>query len=481
MKTDSKLSTGVAGLDRILKGGLPPSQAYLVNGGPGSGKTTLGIHYLLASCEDGTLFVSLGETEAQLRKNAASSGLGMDQVSVLDLSPIARDEESASYSLLESWDVEGSAIHDRIIERARELAPSRIFIDSVSHMRYLSADPFQYRKQVMSLLRNLTAGGATVLFTSEQVADLEDEALSFLSDGIIHLENTRHGRLCRIGKLRGSGFIEGVHYYDIGERGLKVYPRLIPDEHGQSFEHQTINSGVPELDKLIHGGIDRGTVTLISGPTGVGKTTLAVQYMKEAASRGERSVIYNFDEGPSTFFRRCREIGLQVQEMVEMGNLRFEAIEPLHYNPDQFSDAVRFEVEERGARIILLDSLSGYRQSVRGEDLEARIHALCRYLVNMGVTVILINETLSITGGQLRVTEHNVSYLADTIILLRYLELSGEIRKTIGILKKRTGDFEKSLREYEITPQGIHVGKPLTRLRGVLSGMPDFTGGSESG
>ncbi len=455
MQTDDRLSTGVTGLDRILHGGLPPSQAYLVSGGPGSGKTTLGIHYLLAAEDDGALFVSLGETDVQLRRNAASSGLAMDQVAVLDLSPATHNEESDPYSLLESWDVEGAAIHDRIVEEARKLSPSRIFIDSVGHMRYLSADPFQYRKQVVSLLRKLTTGGATVLFTSEQLADLEDEALSFLSDGIIHLEHKAHGRLCQIRKLRGSGFAEGVHYYDIGERGLRVYPRLVPAEHGRTFEHETISSGVPELDELTHGGIDRGTVTLISGPTGVGKTTLATQYMKEAASRGERSVIYNFDEGPFTFFRRCEKIGLPVREMVDTGNLRFEAIEPLHYNPDQFSEAVRLEVEEHGTRIVLLDSLSGYRQSVQGEDLQARIHALCRYLVNMGVTVLLINETYAITGEQLRVTEHEVSYLADTIILLRYLELSGKIGKTIGILKKRTGEFDPAgVRDYRLRPQG---------------------------
>lgn len=470
---DNKLSTGVAGLDEILHGGLVPCRTYLISGGPGSGKTTLGLHYLIAGADEGSLFISLGEGESQLRENAVESGMSMDNISVLDLSPGGAGDEGGAYSLLETWDVEGTAIHDRILNHALELKPKRVFIDSMSHMRYLSADVFQYRKQVMSMLRRLTSEGATVLFTSEQARNMEDETLSFLSDGIINLAITEHGRQCQVRKMRGSGFVEGSHFYQISNQGLTLYPRLAPGEHSRRFDLQSISSGVPELDELTHGGIERGTVTLISGPTGVGKTTLAAQYMKEAASRGERSVIYNFDEGASTFFRRCQQIGLPVQQMVDSGNLYFEAIEPLHYNPDQFSDMVRHEVEDNGTRIVLLDSLSGYRQSVRGEDLQERVHALCRYLVNMGVTVLLVNETYSVTGDQLRVTEHEVSYLSDTIILLRYLEFSGEIRKTICVLKKRTGDFEKTLREFEISRYGLKVGRPLTRLRGILSGMPE--------
>lgn len=470
---DPKLSTGIAGLDEILEGGLIPGRSYLVAGGPGSGKTTLGLHYLDAGTREGSLFVTLGESEAQLRSNAETSGLSMGGVEVLDLSPGETEEGGEAYSLLESWDVEGSAIHDSIVSRTRELRPARVFIDSISHMRYLLADAFQYRKQVLSLLRKLTAQGATVVFASEESEGSKDDTLNFLCDGIIQLSTTAHGRLCYVQKYRGSGFAAGAHYYTLGSGGLTLFPRLAPGDHRRNFTLESIRSGVPELDQLTQGGIERGTVTLVSGPTGVGKTTLAAQYMKEAASRGERSVIYNFDEGPSTFFHRCEKIGLPVKDMVAGGNLCFEAIEPLHYSPDQFSAIVRREVEERGARIVLLDSLSGYRQSVRGENLQERVHALCRYLVNMGVTVILINETFSVTGEQMKVTEHEVSYLADTIILLRYMELSGEIRKTISVLKKRTGDFEKSLREFEITAYGLRVGRPLTELRGILSGVPE--------
>lgn len=477
-RPSSKLSTGISGLDEILHGGLIPHRSYLVAGGPGSGKTTLGLHYLTAGAQEGSLFITLGESEAQLRSNAQAIGMNMDGIEVLDLSPGESEAGGGAYSLLDSWDVEGTAIHDSIISRAGELKPARVFIDSISHMRYLLADGFQYRKQVLSLLRTLTAQGATVVIAAEEAGGDTDETLNFLCDGVIRLMATEHGRLCSIQKYRGSGLAAGAHYYVLDSDGFAVFPRLVPGNHGRKFALESIRSGVPELDKLTQGGIERGTVTLVSGPTGVGKTTLAAQFMKEAASRGERSVIYNFDEGPSTFFHRCELIGLPVQEMVEQGNLCFEAIEPLHYSPDQFSAIVRREVEERNAKIVLLDSLSGYRQSVRGEDLQERVHALCRYLVNMGVTVILINETFSVTGEEMKVTEHGVSYLADTIILLRYMELSGEIRKAISVLKKRTGEFERSLREFEITRYGLKVGRPLTELRGILRGVPEIVGGA---
>lgn len=476
-----RLLTGIKGLNEILHGGFIPQRAYLIRGGPGSGKTTLGLHFLLADTSQGSLFVTLGESEARLRENAERSGLLTTGMDVLDLSPGKAGGTSGNYSLLESWDVEGNAIHDGILAYVREHRPKRILIDSLSQMRYLSADTFQFRKQVLSLLRTLSSEGATVLFTSEQTPSQDDDqALAFLSDGVISLEHNEGGRQCRIGKMRGSSFAQGLHYFHLGDAGLMLYPRLMPDRHGRIVDHVQLSSGIPAFDELTHGGIERGTVTLLSGPTGVGKTTLGAQLMSEAAKRRERSVIYCFDEGASTFTTRCKQIGLPVSEMVDTGNLRFEAVEPLHYNPDQFAAAVRTEVEDRGTTMVMIDSLSGYQQSVRGENLRERIHALCRYLVNMGVTVVLVNEIFSITGDQTRVTEHGLSYIADNIVMLRYMELNGELRKSIGVLKKRAGNFEKSLREFEITAEGIRVGPPLRGLRGILGGVPEILGAAGS-
>ncbi|MBS9404598.1 AAA family ATPase [Halomonas sp. TRM85114] len=472
--TDSRLLTGVAGLDQILHGGLIPRRAYLIRGGPGSGKTTLGIHCLVAGHRSESLFITLGESEEQLRENATRSGLSMSDVDVLDVSPGQVGKTDGTYNLLESWDVEGNVIHDQILEHVRAHRPKRILIDSLSQMRYLSADTFQFRKQVLSLLRTLTGEGATVLFTSEEGADDDDQALAFLSDGVISLETTEYGRLCRISKFRGSGFEEGAHYYQLGENGVTLFPRLVPNNYFRTNNHTQMSSGIPELDALTHGGIERGTVTLLSGPTGVGKTTLGAQLLSQADPSPERAVIYNFDESASTFFTRCRQVGLPVEEMLDDGSLRFKPVEALLYHPDQFAAEVRKEVEEAGTTMVMIDSLSGYQQSMRGENLQARVHALCRYLVNMGVTVVLVNEIFSITGDQARVTEYGLSYVADNIIMLRYIELDGELRKTIGVLKKRAGSFEKALREFDITQEGLKVGRPLRGMRGLMSGVPEM-------
>lgn len=476
MSPDTRITTGIPGLDEILSGGLLPNCTYLVGGGPGCGKTTVGLHYLTHGTPAENLFVTLGETEAQLRANAERIGLPLTGVAVLDLSPGKMEDSDGTYSLLESWDVEGNAIHDGIVEYVREHGPRRIFIDSLSQMRFLSADTFQFRKQVMSLLRNLTGTGVTVMFTSEKSPTEDDEALPFLSDGVIGLKQTPHGRLCRVTKFRGSPFVEGNHFYALGENGMQLFPQLIPEQHRRRVEHTPLASGIPELDTLAGGGIERGMVTLLSGPTGVGKTTLGAQFLTTAASRGERCVLYNFDEGWSTFAARCSQVGIPAESMIESGHLVFQAIEALRYHPDQFAAEVRQEVEQSGTTMVMIDSISGYQQSIRGEDLQARVHALCRYLVNMGVTVILINEVFSIAGQQARVSEYGLSYIADNIILLRYMELNGELHKTVGVLKKRAGNFEKSLREFDITASGISVGEPLRGLRGILSGIPEMTG-----
>ncbi|WP_085920453.1 ATPase domain-containing protein [Halomonas sp. CSM-2] len=422
----------------------------------------------------------LGEAEDQLRDNARRSGLSLDDVSILDVSPGKAGDASNTYNLLESWDVEGNSINDRIIDHVHKHRPKRILIDSLSQMRYMSADTFQFRKQVVSLLRTLTSEGATVMFTSEESTDEDDKALPFLSDGVINLEPTEYGRLCQITKLRGSDFEEGSHFYMLGKGGMTLFPRLMPNHFFRATAHTQISSGLSELDALTHGGIERGTVTLLSGPTGVGKTTLGTQLMNQAATSGERAVIYNFDENASTFFTRCQQIGWPIEDMIEKGNLRFEAIEPLHYHPDQFSASVRNEVEEAGTTMVMIDSLSGYQQSMCGENLQARVHALCRYLVNMGVTVVLVNELFTITGTQARVTEYGLSYVADNIFMLRYIELDGELRKTIGVLKKRTGSFEKALREFDITQDGLQVGRPLHGMRGLMSGVPEIVQPNQS-
>lgn len=471
---DFSLETGVPGLDEVLHGGLLPNRAYLVWGGPGTGKTTLGLHFLRQNEAGSSVFITLGETEAQLRDNAARLGLSLDDIDVLDLSPTKEGTPaSETYNLLESWEVEGSTIHDRIVEYGHEHGPARVFIDSLSQLRFLTPDTFQFRKQVLSLLRQLTASGATVMATAEQTDEANDDDLRFLSDGVVQLERTPAGRFCAVTKMRGSGFEEGAHYYGLGGGGMVVYPRLIPGEHGADHTHESISSGVAELDALTGGGIERGTITLVTGPSGVGKTSLGAQFVNEATRRGERSVIYSFDEARSTFLHRCSQIGMPIENMLDSGMLAFEGVETLRYNPDQFACRVRDDIERRGVRMVMLDSLAGYRQALRGENLLERVHALCRYLVNMGVTVILVNEVQSVAGGEFRISDQGVSYLGDTTITVRFMEHGDELRKCIGVLKKRTGDFEKNLREFDIRAHGVHVGAPLRGLGGVLQSVPE--------
>ncbi|MFW6081150.1 MAG: ATPase domain-containing protein [Desulfosalsimonas sp.] len=479
--SSSRLSTGVPGLDEIITGGLIAGKSYLVRGGPGTGKTMLGMHYLAAGTAKGqkTLFVTLGEQESQLRENAGAAGFDVSGIDFLDLSPTSEFfSEMESYDIFSPAEVERDPTTKKIIETVEAKKPVRVFIDSMTQFKYLTTDSFQFRKQVLSFLRFLGENSATVVFTSEGSAEAPDEDLQFLADGIINLKFTEAGRVIGISKFRGADFAGGQHSMNISGKGVMVYPNLVPGDHGCEFAAELISSGVSELDELMHGGLERGTISLITGPSGTGKTTLGLQFMKEAASRGERSVVYCFEESTDSMLHRCEALNIPARQMVKQGNLSLVKTEPLEYTPGEFAYLVRRDVEENGTRIVMIDSMDGYQVALRGGDLTFHIHALSKYLANMGVTVLLVNEVEYITGD-FRVTEIGISYLADNIVFLRYLEINGEVRKAIGVLKKRLSDFENTLRELKTTRYGIKVGKPMTGLRGILSGTPVWKEGRE--
>jgi len=478
MDQNERCPTGVSGLDEVLHGGLVPSRAYLVRGGPGTGKTTLGLHFLQAGLARGerTLLITLESSTAQLRADAEAQGLDITGITILDLSPTREFfTESQSYDIFSPADVERDPTTQQIVAVVQDLKPHRVFVDAITTLRYLAPDAFQFRKQARSFLRYLVEHDATVLMSSEPTLSVPDDDLRFMSDGIIDLDvQAAHGTMRRtlsITKLRGSDFAGGHHSLRLTGEGMIVYPRLVPASHERVFAAQLVPSGLAELDEMLGGGLDRGTISIFSGPSGVGKTTLGMQFMKEAASRGERSVVYAFEEHRDTLLHRCESIGIPAREMIAAGALSVVQVEPLRFSPAEFALLVRREVEDRGARLVMLDGISGYRLTLSGEDLVEQLHALGRYLKNMGVTAILINDVESITGD-FRATEVGVSYLCDTLVFLRYLELDGEMRKAIGVLKKRLGDFGKALREMEITDRGLVVGAPLTGLRGVLTGTP---------
>ncbi|HET8846446.1 MAG TPA: ATPase domain-containing protein, partial [Ktedonobacteraceae bacterium] len=436
------------------------------------GKTTLGLHFLRAGAAKGEscLFITLGEPEAELRANAEALGFDLTNIHFLDLSPNASFfTEMQSYDIFSPAEVEREPVTQQILDHISEIHPQRVFLDAMTQFRFLATDDFQFRKQVLSFLRFLVEQQATVLFTSEGSATNPDDDLQFMSDGVIHLQFSPQGRSLSMTKFRGSDFQSGFHVIRLTDHGMEVFPRLLPEKHTQIFIPEIISSGVPEIDELLHGGLERGAISLLTGPTGVGKTTLGLQFMKEAAGRGERSVVYTFEEAQETLVRRCESVNIPVRAMINRGTLAVVPIEPLHFSPDEFARMVRNEVEQQKAQIVMIDSIAGYRVSLRGEDAVTHLHALCKYLQNMGVAVLLVNETASITGD-FQVSDIAISYLSDNIVFLRYLELSGEIRKTIGVLKKRLSSFERTLREIEITRYGVKVGKPLTGLQGVLTG-----------
>lgn len=471
-----RLSTGIAGLDEVLHGGLVPGRAYLVRGGPGTGKTTLGLHFLTAgrAAREKPLFITLGETEEQIRRNGEALGFKLDRITFLDLSPSSTFfTEVQSYDIFSPAEVEREPTTQIILDQVKAIKPQRVFLDAMTQFRYLAPDAFQFRRQALSFLRFLVEQGATVLFTSEGSEEAPDDDLQFMSDGALHLTFSAEGRTLSVTKFRGSDFRSGEHAIKLAGTGMEVFPRLLPEHYQRDFVADPLPSGVPELDELLHGGLERGTISIISGPTGVGKTTLGLQFMKEAAGRGERSVVYTFEESTETILHRAEAVHIPARTMVTRGTLSVVQVEPLQLTPDEFARLVRHEVEAQGARIIMLDSTSGYRQSVRAGNLVTHLHALCKYLQNMGVAVLLISEVESIIGD-FHATDAGISYLADTIVFLRYLEMRGELRRAIGVLKKRLSDFERTLREMEITRYGIKVGQPLTELRGILRGTPDW-------
>lgn len=472
-----RIGSGVDGLDEVLGGGFIKGRAYLVRGGPGTGKTILGLHFLAAGAREGErcIFITLGEPAQQLRQNGMALGLDLKQVHFLDLSPTPEFfADAESYDIFSPAEVELEPTTRRIVDEIEAFKPQRVFLDAMTQFRYLSAEPFHFFKQVLSFLRFLVAQGATVVFTSEGSPSAPDEDLQFMADGVISLAMTQDGRSLTVSKFRGSGFLDGLHSLRLDSTGMEIFPRLVPEPPTEEIiSGEVLSSGVPELDQLLHGGIERGTVSIVSGPSGVGKTTLCLQILKEAASRGERSIAYSFEESVGLIQRRCEAINLPVRSMLARRTLWLQQVEPLRFSPAEFYRLVLRDIEAKSAHIVMIDSVAGFRLSLRGNDLVSDLHTLCRELRHRGVTVLLVDEVESITGD-FQATEAGLSYLADNIVFLRYLEVRGQLRKAIGVLKKRLSDFEKTLREIEITGDGIKVGKPLTDLRGILTGTPEW-------
>jgi len=452
----------------------------MLRGEAGTDKTIVGYHYLTAGVEagDSCLFVAFEESAKDVRANAATLGLDLSGVELLDLSPDAeRFLDEDQYSVFAPDKVESASVTDEIVDAVERVDPDRVFVDPITQLGYLSADDFQFRQEVAGLMAYLEEGGATTLFTTQPTSARPDDDLQYICDGSITLARGPTGRTLSVDKFRGSGFRSGRHALRIDGTGITVYPKLVPGDHAREFDLDRISSGVAELDALLGGGVERGTVTVVSGPSGAGKSTTGTHFLVEAAARDERAVAYLFEETAASLRHRSRSIGLPVDDLIADDRLALEYVEPLALSSAEFAHRVRAEVEERDARVVMIDGTAGYGLSLRGDeaDLVPELHALVRSLRNVGVTVILIEETGTVTGD-FQPSRKGISYLADNLLFLRYLELDGEIQKPVGVIKKRLGDFEPTLRELWITGDGMWIGEPLEGLCGVLTGTPEWAG-----
>lgn len=483
---DGRISSGNGGLDRILSGGLPPNRLYLVEGAPGSGKTTLSMQFLMDGRAKGerVLYITLSETGEELNAVAVSHGWDLAGIDLFELA--SAEEvlgEGREQSILHSWEMELGGTIRLIQAEVERVQPTRVVFDSLSEMRLLAQDPLRYRRQVLALKQFFAGRKITVILVDDLTGNggERDAHLHSLCHGVVTLERLTLDfgaarRRLQIQKMRGVNFVAGFHDLNIRTGGLDVFPRLIAAQHHSPFVGDPTPSGVPALDDLLGGGPLRGTCTLISGPAGSGKTTVALQYIYAACERGEASVIYEFDERIGTLLVRASAMGLDLGKHIDSGCLRIIQVDPAEISPGEFAWNILREVEDRNARLIAFDSLAGYLSAMPQEQqLILQIHELLSYLNQQGVVTLLINPQSGLMGT-MATSGLNVSYIADAVVLLRFFEAQGRIRKAISVIKNRGGPHEDSIRELRIDSAGVRVGDPLVQFKGVLTGTPEYIG-----
>jgi circadian clock protein KaiC len=479
--------TGIIGLDAILGGGLPSSRLYLLDGSPGTGKTTLALQFLLAGVARGEsgLYVTLSESREELDEVAASHGWTLDGIDVFELPAEDIDATRESYTLFHPAEVELQEVIDRMFGAVERSGARLVVLDSLSEMRLLARDPLRFRRQILALKQFFSERDCTVLLLDDKTAPEGDLQLHSLAHGVIQLEHIalEYGaerRRLQVLKLRGRRFLGGYHDFRIRTGGLAVYPRIQRQESIQSeLVGQPLASGSAELDALLGGGLPRGTSILVTGPAGTGKSVLATQYACAAASRDEKVRFYLFDERLGTFALRAQGLGMDIREMVADGRLTLCQVEPTERSPGEFAHDVVRAVEDDGVQMVVIDSINGYLQSMPEESLlPVQVHELLSYLASRGVTSVLTLVQRGIFGSPIDEAA-DVSYLADTVVLLRYFEVRGSVRQAISVVKKRSGDHERTIRECAVGKGGLRVGPPLREFQGVLTGVPRYVGEDE--
>ena len=474
----SRVSTGIEGLDDILRGGLPANRLYLVEGEPGTGKTTLALQFLLEGARLGEpgLYVTLSETADELRAVAQSHGWSLDDLTLHELAPSESPRADDEYTILHPSEVELGETTGAVFREVERTNPTRVVFDSLSEIRLLAREPLRYRRQILALKHFFVGRRCTVLLLDDQTADRSDLQLHSISHGVIRLEQlaTEFGaerRRLRIAKLRGLDFRGGYHDFRIVTGGMRVFPRLVATEHRQLRDDRVVESGVPELDALLGGGLVRGTSVLLMGPAGAGKSIVATQYATTAAGRGHHAMVYLFDEQDGTSLLRSDALGLPFRSHVEGGRITLEQVNAAQLSPGEFIQGVRRGVERDDARLVVIDSLNGLLASMPEErSLIVQLHEMLTFLNQRGVVTLMLMAQHGLIGSGMS-TPVDVTYLADTVLLFRYFEVTGEVRRAISVMKNRTGRHENTIREVHFGP-GVRVGPPLTQFQGVLSGVP---------
>ena len=485
-RSSDELQTGVSGLDEILCGGYQSNRVYLIEGEPGTGKTTLAFQFLLAGVARGqrALYITLSESRDELIQTANSHGWSLDGIVIYELVPpeLSLDPQKEQ-SIVYTAELELGETVRMVMAEVERLRPNRVVFDSLAEIRMLAQTSLRYRRQVLALKYLFAKLDATALLLDDMAGFEPELNLHSIAHGVIRLEQTalQYGaerRRLRVYKMRGRQFRGGYHDYVIRRGGLILFPRLIAAEHRMpDIPQEPVESGVPELDALLGGGLDRGTGTLVLGPSGIGKSTVALGYVVHALERGERALLISFDEVRSIVLRRAAGLNMNLQKYLDSGALILEQVDPAEYPPGEVISLVRRSVEQRGATVVVLDSLNGYQSAMLDESfLVLQIHELLSYLNQHGIVTIMVLAQHGLVGPMQGTFD--LTYVSDTVLLLRFFEAEGRIRRAISVLKKRTGGFEATIREMKIDSMGIRVGDALHEFSGVLTGVPTYTGGS---
>jgi circadian clock protein KaiC len=481
--TTNRARTGIPGLDEIIGDGLPANHLYLIDGAPGSGKTTLALQFLLEGVRLGErgLYVTLSESHDELLEVASSHGWSLDGIEVFELSTLGLSAAEEGYTMFHPSEVELQETVDSILKTVQKQSPQRVVFDSLSEMRLLAREPLRFRRQILAIKQFFSGRTCTVLLLDDKTAPERDLQLHSLAHGVIALEHValEYGserRRLQVTKIRGARFRGGFHDFRITTGGLEVYPRILHDGQRVDVSTQTISSGSDTLDALLGGGLTCGTSMLITGAAGTGKSVLTTQFARAELARGKKVLLYLFDERLSTFRLRSAALEMQVDREIDDGALIIRQVEPTDLSPGEFASQVVSAIENNDVSLVMIDSINGYMQSMPEERLlPIQIHELLSFLSNNGVSCIMTLVQHGIFGNPVDEAV-DVSYLADTVVLMRYFEVNGSVRQSISVVKKRSGDHERTIRECRVGIGGLQVGEPLHDFQGVLTGVPNYTG-----